>query len=221
MSHPRTILCHRLSVALAALLCVGVVLSPLHAQTAANDRPDVTPPMIEFEPLTEAVADRSQVFSAQVADDRALESVSLHYRRAGRDAFRRALMDPIGSSGFYSVTVPTDVDDLRAFEYYLQAIDEGGNRTVFGFAFDPLRRELLPVGKPTASATPLPRDAPEIVASSTPKSTETPAAGTSNRRWWAIALSVVAVGAVAALASDSGGGDNGPTAPLRVDLQEP
>lgn len=193
-----------------ALLTGGATLAPLHAESVV---PDTRAPHIELEALTESAADRSQVFTAQVSDDRALESVTLHHRRDGTQPFARATMSPLGDTGYYSVSLPTDPDDLRAIEYYVQALDGNGNRTVEGYAFDPFRRTLLPA-------------APLAVDGRNAEPAERTAAGDASlqRRWWAVALGIVAVGAIAALAGgggsdDSGGGEG--TVPPAVDAQEP
>ena len=91
---------------------------------------DVEAPIIELEALAETEADGSQVFSALVADDQQLKDVTLYHRRSGQQAFTRQDMEPLGDTGYYSATLTTDPSDLRAIEYYLQARDEGGNRTV-------------------------------------------------------------------------------------------
>lgn len=187
---------------LAAALLAVLALSPLQAQERT---PDTRAPLIVIETLEEAAADTTQTFGARVSDDRALAGVALYHRREGQEAFVRTPMRPRGASGDFAVAVPTDPEDLRPIEYYLQALDESGNRTVSGFAFDPLVRRLRP-GEPRAAAAPEPA-APPIASS-------------GNARWWTLALGVLAVGTLAALADD-GGGDGGDTVPLTVDLPAP
>jgi len=186
---------------LAAALVGALVLAPLHAQ----ERPaDTRAPIIEIESLGESTADATQTFTAQVADDRELAGVSLHHRRAGQQPFARVPMPALGANGYYGVSLTTDPDDLRPIEYYVQAIDETGNRTVNGFAFDPLVRTLLP--RAGATAAPVPPDDAPIESSGRP-------------RWWAVALGVLAVGALVSLAGSDGGDED--TVPLVIDLPEP
>ena len=200
-----------LSACLATVLAITQIgFSPAMAQTS----PDIESPIIEIEVVFEAEAGSSQVFTALVADDRLLKDVTLYHRRAGRQAFDRAIMSPRGIAGYYSVELATDPTDLRPIEYYVQARDEGGNRSISGFAFDPYQRaiianntaaqpavELTTPAEPVAQATVTPIDvAPKPVRKS------------SSTKWWAIGLAVV-VGAV--VASSSGSSNNGPA---RTDL---
>ena len=194
---------------LVAALVGGLPMAPLHAQQSG---PDVDAPVIEVERLDETPAGEFQVFGAQVADDRELRSVTLHHRREGERPFAVLPMQALDSAGRYTVSVPTDPDDLRSIEYYVQALDESGNRTVSGFAFDPLRRVLTSSGAPAALASRAPEPAPSPTVSS------------GRTRWWTVALGVVAVGALASLAGGGGGGEDGGgagTVPLSLDIQTP
>ncbi len=180
----------------------------------AQNTPDIQSPIIEIEAVVEADAGNTQVFTALVADDRLLKDVTLYHRRAGRQAFDRAVMLPRGIAGYYSVELATDPADLRSIEYYVQARDQGGNRSISGFAFDPYQRminanntqaeplaELTTATEPVARATATPIDV-------APK----PEKKSSNTKWWAIGLAVV-VGAV--VASSGGSSSDGPA---RTDL---
>lgn len=190
---------------LAAALLAALALTPLHAQ---QQGPDTRAPVIEIETLDESTADATQTFTAQVADDRELAGVTFHHRRAGQQPFARVPMRALGDSDYYGISLPTDPDDLRSIEYYVQALDESGNRTVSGFAFDPHVRTLRP----------------QVVAAAPPPPERQPAETSGSRRWWAVALGVLAVGAVVSLAGSDdggGGGGGGDTVPLTVDLSEP
>ena len=202
----------RLAGAAAALLG-ALALAPLHAQ----ERPaDTRAPLVEVERAGERPAGATQDFVARVTDDRALENVTLYHRREGESAYGRAPMRPLGAGDRFGATLPTDPDDLRPIEYYVQALDGTGNRTVSGFAFDPLRRLLR------AAPGALAGGPPPVTAEPDARVPEPDAGGT---RWWAVALGVLAVGAVAALANggdDGGGSDDATgTVPLTVDLPEP
>ena len=207
-----------LSAWLAIVLAITQTgFSPAMAQTA----PDIESPIIEIEAVLEADAGETQVFTALVADDRLLKDVTLYHRRAGRQAFDRAVMLPRGIAGYYGVELSTDPTDLRAIEYYVQARDQGGNRSISGFAFDPYQRkinanntlaepvvELSTPAEPIAQATATPIDV-------TPK----PIRKSSNTKWLAIGLAVV-VGTVIA-SSGSSSNDSAARTELTINLPLP
>ncbi len=173
----------------------------VHAQPV-----DITAPVIELEELAEGVADRTQVFTAQVAEDNALDSVTLYYRREGQLPFTPAPMEALGDTGYYSVSIPTDFTDLRTIEYYVQAIDATGNRTVSGFAFDPYQRTLAASGTPISTSQNTPAEPSQENRIPLLK-----------RRWVQVTLGVLAVGVVASLVSDDG--DDSEVVPLTFSLQ--
>ena len=214
-----------LTVALA-LACLEIALGVARAQDVAAD---VEPPVIELEALGESTAAESQVFTAQVVDDIGLRDVLLYHRRAGDVPFRSAPMRPVGTSAFHSATLETDPADLRDIEYYVQARDGGGNRSVAGFAFEPFVRRLSPgaLARVPVTSVPADRRTGGPVARTAPG--DGPAIGTKVR-WWHVALGVVAVGSLAALAGGDGGGSDGaelpagdgsPTVPFTINLGEP
>jgi len=168
----------------------------------AQSSPDTRSPLIELETVAEASADATQVFTAQVVDDRILKDVILYHRREGQQAFTPVTMQPIGDSAYFTASVETDPEDLRAIQYYVQARDEGGNRTVQGYAFDPYTRDLISNNAVINT---------QAIA---------PVKKASSRRgvkWWQIVLGVVAVGALASAVGGSGGdGSDDGTVPLTV-----
>ena len=184
-----------------SLLLLLSVNGLVHAQDV-----DIVAPIIELEELAEGVADRSQVFTAQVAEDNTLDSVTLYYRREGQLPFTPAPMEALGSTGYYSVSIPTDFNDLRTIEYYVQAIDSTGNRTVSGFAFDPYQRTLSPSGTPISTSQNTPAEPSQENRIPLLK-----------RRWVQVTLGVLAVGVVASLVSDDG--DDSEVVPLTFSLQ--
>ena len=216
-----------------ALTCLEIASGVALAQQGTSGV-DTEPPVIELEALDQAVAGDSQVFTAQVADDVGLRDVRLYHRRAGEVPFASAAMRPVGTSAFHSVTLPTDPDDLRDIEYYVQARDDGGNRSVAGFAFEPFVRTLSAPAPDAALAgvpvTPVPADRRVDARASRPAPESGPSIG-PRVRWWHVALGVVAVGSLAALAGDGGSDDGaapagdgvpgGPTVPLTITLGEP
>ncbi len=184
---------------------LALSLSLTHATlTLAQSSPDTRSPVIELEAVAEAEAEQTQVFTAQVADNRIIKDVILYYRREGQQAFTPVPMSAIADSGYYTVSIETDPTDLRAIQYYVQARDEGGNRTVEGYAFDPYTRVLIE--NKTVIST-----APAVVA-------DTPATS-GGVRWWQVALGVVLVGAVVGAASSGGSSSSGEGGvPLSVTL---
>lgn len=204
-------------------LVIGVIaflqtVAPIaHAQTAGTALPDGEPPIIEIEEIRAGVAAGNQVFTAQVVDNKQLVDVILYHRRAGQQAFTRNEMKALAETSFYSATIPTPSNDLRAIEYYVQARDEGGNRTVYGFAFDPLIRSLEPADgtAPTSIST------ADQNTSSASSSAEPQISTRSRVRWWHIALGVVAAGAIAAAAGGGSDGSGDGTVPLTINLGEP
>ncbi len=205
---------------LSALLMLVFCMAALPGFAQEND---TVPPIIELEELQDGVADRSQVFTVQIAEDVGLLDATLYYRREGQLSFTPAPMQPLGNTGFYSVSIPTDSSDLRTIEYYLQARDLSGNRTVSGFAFDPYRRTLQPSvsslqqpgsidGEQTGSTTRSPAGTPEPAVRQTRNTVPL-----LQRRWVQITLGVLAVGVVASLASDDGRDSR--VVPLTFNLQ--
>lgn len=160
------------------------------AQNASTSA-DTTPPVIELEELADGVADSSQVFTAQIAEETELQDATVYYRRNGQEPYTAAPMQELGNSGLYSVSINTDPTDLRPIEYYIQARDTSGNRTVSGFAFDPYSRSLAPALVVRSRPQPVEEDnEPE----SAPIATSTPF---YKKRWFQVTLGVIAVGALA------------------------
>ena len=185
---------------------------------SAQSLPDAEPPVIELERILTGEAGTAQVFTAQVVDDRELVDVVLYHRRAGRQPFTGSPMQALGDTAFFSATIVTEPDDARAIEYYVQARDGGGNRTVDGYAFDPHSRTLSVVPNVMAKVPSAP------VSPNSSEAADTPSFTVGGVPWWQIALGAVAVGALAAAAGGSSGGssdqDDG-TVPLTINLTEP
>lgn len=197
---------------IAAILIITVQL-PFMSAAFSQDTPDTRSPVIELEAVAESQSDNAQVFTAQVVDDRVLKEVSLYFRRNGQQPFTRTTMNKIGESSYYSASIETDPSDLRAIEYYVQARDESGNRTVEGFAFDPYTRVIV---------------AGDTVISSAPAATTNTAVEsqsfTSKIRWWHVAAGIVVVGAISAASGGSSGGNSATdvgTVPLTVNITGP
>ena len=200
----------QLSLVCAIALALPLMLINIaFAQTA-----DTIGPVIELEELADAQADFTQVFTVLIAEDVKLKDATLYYRRSGQLPFTPAPMETLGDTGYFSVSIPTENTDLRTIEYYVQARDEAGNRTVSGFAFDPYERRLTASTKVADSTTNetvvAPADIPSDGNDNTPN--------VLSNRWVQIGLGVLAVGIVASLAG--GGGDSDSTVvPLTFNLE--
>ena len=198
---------------LACLVAISVTafsMQPAYAQSV-----DTLGPVIELEELAEGEADQTQVFTVLIAEDRLLRDATLYYRRQGQLPFTPAPMQALGDTGYYTVSIPTDDTDLRTIEYYVQARDTSGNRTVSGFAFDPYQRRLQPSSKITSNSS-----EQAIVQ---PAPTRTPAEAENNssllsQRWVQVVIGVVAVGILASVAGGDDGGDS-QVVPLTFNLQ--
>ncbi len=198
-----------------SLICLfAFILSATANSAALAQSIDTVGPVIELEELAEAEVDNSQVFTVQIAEDVALKDATLYYRREGQLPFTPAPMQPLGDTGYFSVSIPTDDSDFRTIEYYVQARDEAGNRTVSGFAFDPYQRRLQPSSK-RADILSAPEPTVEPIQPEVASTDGTPSI--FQQRWFQITLGVVAVGLLASVAG--GGGDDSEVVPLTFNLQ--
>ncbi|ASJ75430.1 hypothetical protein [Granulosicoccus antarcticus] len=207
------------TAATSLLLVLSLVAIPGQAQEI-DPETDSLPPIIELEQLTEGVADRSQVFTVQIAEDRELQDATFYYRREGQLPFTPAPMEALGNTGYYSVSIPTDRSDLRTIEYYVQARDLSGNRTVSGFAFDPYRRTLQPSIDPLQSSDSSGNAQIRSQTDGAPTTSPRKAGNDSpllQRRWVQITLGILAVGVVASLAQDDS--EDSQVVPLTFNLQ--
>ena len=198
----------RVAAALACLAWRGVA-----AQSGTDV--DLEPPLIEHEVLAESAAASRQSFVAQVVDDRELASVKLFWRYAGETRFGPVPMTQVSSSSTWIAQVPTAPDELRAIEYWIEARDAGGNRTVRGFAFSPLVRTVVPrtggtvAGGPGTAAGPgRPRESRRGVPVSG-TGNGSPAESPDRRTGLWVVLGALGLALVVGLASSSGGGGGG------------
>lgn len=184
-------------------LLLSCALAITHATVAfGQSSPDTRSPVIELEVVAEATADVTQVFTAQVVDDRQLKDVILYYRREGQLPYMPLAMTRLAESDYFTASISTEPDDLRTIQYYVQARDDGGNRTVEGFAFDPYNRLLL-ANTSLQATTPAP-------------TAPAPTATTGGIKWWHIALGALVAGALVGAAGGSGGSSGDDGVPLSV-----
>ncbi|MEE9321535.1 MAG: hypothetical protein V3U76_13900 [Granulosicoccus sp.] len=174
-----------ISAVTAALWAFLLIAPTLSAQSN-----DLEPPLIEHDLQERGQPGETQDFSATVVDDQALAGVRLHYRYSGETDFTDITMTQIASSAVYTASLDTEVGDLRAIEYYIEARDKAGNRVVQGHPFNPMVRLM---------------GDDDVLASN---SQDVKPESSRRRRWLYIGLGVLAAGAVAAAASGDGGGGN-------------
>lgn len=126
----------------AFLFALSQVLFGMSSAYAQSNLVDVEPPLIEHTVISPVDADSRQSFFATVVDDDELDTVSLYYRLQDDPTYSTVLMQRVSFSSTYIVHIPADADSTRNIEYYIQARDLAGNRTVRGYAFNPLVREI-------------------------------------------------------------------------------
>jgi len=175
-------------LACIAWFCVAQCVVVLDATAQGFD---VEPPIIEHDVQVSADAADRQNFTATVADDNELASVRFLYRFEGERQYTSIEMSRISTSSTFNVEVSTDIESDAAIEYYIEARDESGNRTLRGYNFSPLVRFIE---LPQAEVVP-------VVESSPPKANLKPVYYIAG----ALVLGVVA----GVLANSSGGGGGG------------
>lgn len=199
---------HMLSACQIALCLLSIVISPVYAQVL-----DTEPPRVGFDTVGEALRGDSQVFTVTATDDQIIESIVFRYRLSTDTDYQRGDMSRIGETDLYSFTIPADSIPASAevIQYYIEAKDEAGNRTLQGFSFDPVERILLdrPLNEPLA-----------LDESESASPTFLGSLSTTQK----VALGVVGVVVVGALISSAGGGGGGssssvPTVPVTIDIQ--
>lgn len=188
-----------LSALLAATMALMSTYIPL-AQAQNVEVLDLRPPVINYDPIPSGRAGDTHVFTAQVLEERSLLSVILYHRFAGDGPYASTEMLPLGNN-LFSASVVTDETDVRNIEYYIQAEDADGNRTIKGFSFDPLIKEIIS------------DNAEAIVATAAASSTAASETSGGNRWVWGL-LGLVVV-AVAAGAASGGGGSGGSTSTIQ------
>jgi len=189
-------------VAITHLVFSVLLVAPGLVQAQSTD---VDPPFIELEIVEEGVSGETQVFSAAVSDNESVSSVTLFYRFGNTAAYISAPMSVIQSTDIYTASIDTSSTGANLIQYYMEARDAGGNRTVQGFAFDPFERllneESIAASNSVVAAAPVvPVAAPRM---------------STRRKLIYGALGVLVVGG---LASSIGGGSSGGGGNEQVDL---
>ncbi len=198
-------------LAVAHITATGMMAMPSAALAQASDG---EPPTISFERIGEGVLGDTQVFSASVTDDRELATVTLHYRLGESSDYESALMRPIAGTAIHSASVETRGSDETVLQYYIEARDAAGNRSIQGFAFDPIERALISPEQPASAAI-------AATAVEPAQQVSTNSMSTGRKVLYGI-LGIVVVGAIASAAGDSGGSRDNPaaddpgTVPVRI-----
>lgn len=206
---------HYVMLRAALLACVSCLFISGVASAQSVDAPvDTIAPVIELEEFSQGVADATQVFTVQIAEETKLKDATLYYRRSGQQPYTSEPLTPLGTSGFYTASIETDPTDLRSIEYYVQARDEAGNRTISGYAFDPYQRTLAP-----AAISRRPASESENMANQGSDASQSDGIRTREpfykNRWVQVAAGVVTVGI---LASALSGDDAKDTENVRVNI---
>ena len=191
---------------------IGIVACALACSNAAaqtRDGIDLEPPLIEHEVLAEAEPAPVQSFVAQVVDDRELASVRLFWRLAGQTRFEPMPMVRVAGSSTWTARVPTPDGEARAIEYWIEARDVGGNRTVRGFAFSPLVRRIGTAPGRAADRGGPGRPRESRGGAPTPGVDGAPSEGGTGRGALWVVLGALGVALVVGLAASSGGGSGG------------
>ncbi len=192
-------------VAVMHVLFSVLLVVPGYANAQAVD---VEPPTIEHESVDQGVRGETQVFSATVADNNAISSMTLHYRFGSTTGYITVPMSPISGTSIYTASVDTANASSDLIQYYMEARDTGGNRTVQGFAFDPFERVL--VDDDAAIVTDTTSANPTVVAAAPRERMST------QRKIIYGLLGVLVVGGLAA--ASSSGGSSGGSSEEQVDL---
>ncbi|MFK7852521.1 MAG: hypothetical protein AB8B79_00350 [Granulosicoccus sp.] len=158
---------------------------------------DVEPPLIEHEIVDQSDAGIRQTFVATVVDDRELDTVLLYYRFAGETSYSRYRMMRVSFSSTYVAQIPTNPKDFSPIEYYIQARDTSGNRTVRGYTFSPLVRQIVPVVIDDPSS--------QVAASSGGEQSKSETSGFKINKTFYVIAGVVLLGLLASAAGSSGG----------------
>jgi len=187
-------------------------VAPAFAQQAGAIM-DLDPPLIEHEIILEVEASSRQTFVATVVDDDELESVRMFYRFTGEPTYSSVLMNRVSFSSSYIAQINTDPNTATTIEYYIQARDKSGNRTVRGYAFNPLMRSITVEEDALAGGT----TDPALTKASVTE-------GAKSNRTLYIVIGVLAVGLLASLAnggsskSSNSCADSGCILDLNIDM---
>lgn len=180
------------SVGFVCWFALSQILLGMSSAYAQSGLIDVEPPLIEHNIVSAVDSAARQSFLATVVDDDELDSVSLYYRFQNDSDYSAVPMNRVSYSSTYIAHVATARTSDRNIEYYIQARDRAGNRTVRGYAFNPLVRIISVVEVAPIAST---GESIEAVASS------------GSRPWLTALYVVLGVLTLGLLAGSVSGGD--------------
>lgn len=203
-STPRRLAAQLLICLPISLSCVLLYSTPLAAQSL-----DTEPPKITFDTVEEARKGDSQVFTVTATDNVGIESLDIFYRTNPERQYTIASMSKVGSTDLYSFTLRASAisGSVDVIQYYIEAKDAEGNRTLQGFSFDPLERVLLE--RPAATVA-------DVAQPDTESTSLIGSLSTTQKILYGV-LGVVVVGALVS-AANSGGDDGGSSSATGVPL---
>ena len=126
------------SVVVALVFSFNSLLIP---GSVAAQSVDFESPTIEMTEVQYGAAGEAQVFIATIIDNESVADVVFNYRMSGDGAFTESPMaNTTGAE--YKISLSETYAEGDIIEYYIAAADETGNRTLKGFEFAPLTREI-------------------------------------------------------------------------------
>ncbi len=188
---------------------ISLALGSFYTTTASAQSQDTEPPNVTFEQINEARKGDSQVFTVTATDNVGIDSVVIFYRMSTEQPYDMEVMPRIGDTNLFSYSLNASAipESANGIQYYIEAKDSAGNRTLEGFSFDPFERVLLDRASSTvANAAQAESESDSLIGSMS----------TTQKVLYG-ALGLVVVGALVSAASDSGD-DSGPTQSSGVPL---
>lgn len=110
----------------------GNEISESRSNVASAAPMDTIKPTITHTPVTAARADASVGISAVVKDNIAVESVTLWYRAHGAASYTKLAMTYASATDKYTATIPASAVTAAGVDYYIEAMDNNGNRALSG-----------------------------------------------------------------------------------------
>lgn len=180
-----------------------IFASMTHAAQLALPTGDLIAPQIDHQPAKDSIkAGSSQQIKAIITDNVGIQTVTLFYRTLGAKEYKRVQMNKVEATDEYVATLGINDTVEPGVEYYIQATDLAGNALLFGYSFSPVAIAIIP-NDPAPSVAQTPTE----ISTSEPPAKEEQIGKKKTNKWLWIGLGVLAVGAIAAVAS--GGGDEG------------
>ena len=203
----QSVISNRVVTSLIALVHIVTSIVVLLPTSAIAQAVDAQPPVIETQLVSRGFRGEGQVFTATVTDDIEVASVTLNYRLDPNDSFDRLSMESLGATGdIFSATVAT-TESTSVIQYYIEATDVAGNRTLQGFAFDPVERELI--------------DRPVQVTEAAAEEVNVTSGISTGRKVLYGVLGLIVVGALASASGGGGGGSmSGGQTPVTIQVEQ-